>query len=71
MIASNTLNTKEIFKICYTEQKISITKMSDTSIMMIYHDMSLTTVYHKNSGWTVPYKTFSRVQSVCEQPGKE
>ena len=50
MIVSNTLNAKEILKIYLIEQKIyiQITKMSDMSITVIYHDtfcMSLTVLY--------------------------
>jgi hypothetical protein len=41
VIASNTLNTKEILNIYYTEQKI-YSYYQDTSIMVIYHVLSLT-----------------------------
>ena len=36
------LNVKEILEIYLIEQKIQITKMSDTSITVIYHIMSPT-----------------------------
>jgi hypothetical protein len=44
VIVSSTLNVKEILKIYLIEQKIyiQITKMSDASITVIYHSMSLT-----------------------------
>jgi hypothetical protein len=46
VIVSNTVNVKEIFKIYLIEEKIyPITKMSDTSITVIYHGMSLIVLY--------------------------
>jgi len=47
VIVTYTLNAKETLKIYLIEQKIhiKITKMSDTSITVIYHTMSLTILY--------------------------
>jgi len=47
VIVSNSLNVKEILKIYLIEQKIyiQITKMSDMSIRVIYHGISLTVLY--------------------------
>ena len=47
VIVSSTLNVKEILKIYLIEQKIyiHITKMSDASITVIYHSMTLTVLY--------------------------
>jgi len=47
VIVSNTLNVQEILKIYIIEEKIyiKITKMSDTSITVIYHTVSDCTVY--------------------------
>jgi hypothetical protein len=47
VIVSNTLNVKEILKIYLIEQMkyIQITRMSDTSITVIYHTQSLYVLY--------------------------